>query len=690
MKSAAAASVIAALAQSASASEASTSPVSKVLDLLGSLQAKIISEGETAQKEYDSFAEWCEDRNANVDFEIKTGKSEIASLKATIEEETALASALDTKIEELAASIATDTADLQAATEIRNKENSDFATEEKELVEVVDTLKRAIAILEREMAKGGAAMVQLKQAQTVFAALKTMVDASMFSQADAKQLTAFVQSSQQADEDADADDELTGAPAAAVYEGHSDGIIDTLSGLLEKAETQLADARQKEQTALHNYEMLKQSLDDQIKFANKDTAEAKKNLAASKEKKAVAEGDLSSTSADLAEDEKTKSTLHQDCLTKAQDFEAATKSRGEELKALAEAKKVISETTSGAAALSYGLNQVSFLQLSSGLSSAADLAKFEAVRLVRDLAKQQNSPALAQLASQMASAMHASSDSADPFAKVKGLISDMIEKLESQASSDASHKAYCDEELAESNEKKADKEAEIAKLTTKIDQASSRSAQLKEEVATLQKELSDMAKAQAEADKMRADEKATFTSNKADMDQGLEGIKMALKVLREYYAKDDKAHTAAEGTSSSIVGLLEVVESDFSKGLAEMVSTEEAAQTSYDAATKENQIETATKKKDVEYKTKEYVSLDKAVAADSSDRSGVQAELDAVNEYLGKLEEMCVAKAEPYAERKRRRDAEIEGLKQALEILEGEAVLIQTSKRSLRGVKTHA
>merc|ERR1719310_1614550 len=243
MKSVAAASLFAALVESASASEATTtSPVSKVLELLSSLQAKIIAEGETAQKEYDSFAEWCEDRNANVDFEIKTGKSEIASLKATIEEETALASALDTKIEELAASIATDTADLQAATEIRNKENSDFATEEKELVEVVDTLKRAIAILEREMAKGGAAMVQLKQAQTVFAALKTMVDASMFSQADAKQLTAFVQSSQQADEDANADDELTGAPAAAVYEGHSDGIIDTLSGLLEKAETQLADA----------------------------------------------------------------------------------------------------------------------------------------------------------------------------------------------------------------------------------------------------------------------------------------------------------------------------------------------------------------------------------------------------------------------------------------------------------------
>merc|ERR1719231_697347 len=175
------------------------------------------------------------------------------------------------------------------------------------------------------------------------------------------------------------------------------------------------------------------------------------------------------------------------------------------------------------------------------------------------------------------------------------------------------------------------------------------------------------------------------------MEEGIEGIKKALAVLRDYYAKKDKAHSSADGAAGGIVGLLEVVESDFSKGLAEMVSTEDSSATTYDAATKENEVETAMKKKDVEYKTKESVSLDKAVTADSSDRSGVQAELDAIMEYLGKLEDMCVAKAEPYAERKRRRDAEIAGLKQALEILEGEAVLIQQKKKhSLRGVSRHS
>merc|ERR1719262_1858670 len=124
---------------------------------------------------------------------------------------------------------------------------------------------------------------------------------------------------------------------------------------------------------------------------------AKKDLATSSENKAAAEGELSVTSKDLAEDIETLSTLHHDCMKGAEDFEAETKSRGEELKALATAKKVVIEATSGAADQSYSFLQVSRTQLSSG----TDLANFEAVRFVRDLARQHKSPELAQLATRM-------------------------------------------------------------------------------------------------------------------------------------------------------------------------------------------------------------------------------------------------------------------------------------------------
>merc|ERR1719277_896834 len=132
-------------------------PVEKVMQLLTDLQHKILGEGKEAQKTYEDFAEFCEERSKDLGFEIKTGKAEAADLEATISKENAAIGAFDAQIEELTAAIATDEADLKAATEIRNKENADFVAEEAELSEIISMLKRALAILEREMAKSGSA-----------------------------------------------------------------------------------------------------------------------------------------------------------------------------------------------------------------------------------------------------------------------------------------------------------------------------------------------------------------------------------------------------------------------------------------------------------------------------------------------------------------------------------------------------
>merc|ERR1719190_40677 len=458
------------------------------------------------------------------------------------------------------------------------------------------------------MAKSGASMLQLKNANSITQALSVMVQASMLSSADGQRLTALVQSSQDSQE-GNGDDDVN-APDPAIYKGHSADIIYTLEDLLAKAEDQLATARKTETANLHNFQLLKQSLEDQIKFGNADMAEAKKGIAESAQKQAVANGDLVVTSKDLAADISTLADLHQNCLTKAQDYEAATKSRDEELKALAEAKKAIAETTSGADTIAYGLNQVSFFQLSRRLSSGADLANFEVARFVRDLAQKQRSSALALLASRIASAVRSSAGTGDdPFAKVKGLIADMIAKLEAEAEADATHKAYCDKELAESHEKKDDKTAEIAKLTTKIDQMSARSAQLKQEVAALQQALAELAASQLEMDKLRGEEGELYKKNKADMEAGLQGVKLALKILSDYYSAD-AAHAAAQGAGASIIGLLEVAESDLSKTLAEIIATEEMAANTYTSETKENQIEKAMKDQDVKYKSKEISELD--------------------------------------------------------------------------------
>jgi len=665
--------VLAAVLALECSSASATNPVNKVVQMLSDLEAKIINEGMSAQKVYEEFSEWCEERSRTLGHEIQTGNDEVASLKAAIAKETADSSALTTRIEELTAELAKDTSDLEAAKTIRSKEAGVCANTEKDLLDTTDTLERAIRIIEKEMNKGGASMLQMQNANNLVQVLSTMVDASAISSADESRLNAFIQSSS-------SDDDM-GAPAGSVYESQSGNILDTLNSLLEKAQDQLGEARKTETSNQHNFDQMRQGLEDEISYGKKELAEAKKGLAGSAGEKATAEGDLDVTSKDLADDIKAKSGLHQQCMTTAQNFEAETRSRGEELKALREAKKVIAETTTGATSISY-----SFLQTESRseISSSASLANFEAVRIISDLARKDNSPALAQLAKRMRVAMH--SGAADTFGKVKNLIRDMISKLEEEAEADASRKAWCDRNLADANQRKSEKIAEIAKLTTRIDSKAARSAQLKEEIAELQNGLAKLAASQVSMNKIRKEENAAYVSNKADMEQGLEGVKMALKILGEYYASEAE-HAAAQGAGDSIIGLLEVVESDFSKSLAEIEATEESAVNAYEQQTKENEIEKTTKDQDVRYKTKEAKHLDKDSAELSTDRVTVQAELDATNKLLSQLDTQCIDKAETYEQQTARRAAEIAGLKEALQILNEETAFVQ--KSSLRATRRH-
>jgi chromosome segregation ATPase len=291
---------------------------------------------------------------------------------------------------------------------------------------------------------------------------------------------------------------------------------------------------------------------------------------------------------------------------------------------------------------------------------------------------------LAQLASRASTVLRLGASSGeDPLVKIVNMVEKNIETLENEASKDAKQKAFCDKATATANEKKDEKQSTIEKLSSKLEQMSSHSAELKEEVSALQQSLAELATAQGDMDKLRQKEHANFLKRSPEMQQGIEGVQMALKVIKEYYSKSDKADAA-----NGIVGMMEVVESDFSKSLAEMKVAEQSAQSAYEQETQENKLEKATKEKDVEYKTKERTSLEKASAEMSSDRQGVQTELDAVFDALKSLDEQCIAKPEPYEERKKRREEELEGLKESLEALKSkvspDAALIQLSRSSMR------
>merc|ERR1712064_205416 len=112
------------------------------------------------------------------------------------------------------------------------------------------------------------------------------------------------------------------------------------------------------------------------------------------------------------------------------------------------------------------------------------------------------------------------------------------------------------------------------------------------EFAELQTSLGELAASQAAMTKLRAEEKDAFATNKRDLEDGIEGVRSALGVLRDNNGGADTAHATA-GESGGIIGLLEVIESDFSKNLAEITAAEESAAVTFDRESKENEIEKA-------------------------------------------------------------------------------------------------
>mmetsp|Transcript_68427 Transcript_68427/g.193239 ORF Transcript_68427/g.193239 Transcript_68427/m.193239 type:complete len:708 (+) Transcript_68427:56-2179(+) len=675
-------------------------PLGKVIDLIDELAAKVTKDGEVEAKAYAEYIEWCDDAAHNAQFAIEDATKQKSQLEAKIGELTSDISVADSKIGELAGAIATGETDLKNAALIREKEAADFAEGEKELVDGVETLGHAIGVLEKEMAKNPAALAQVDttQADKTLQALSVVLDAASFAGTDKRKLQSMLQAQQ---ETAD-DDAAPGAPAAATYKSHTGGIFDVLEDMKEKAEGQLADLRKAESNTKHNYDLLRTSLEAQKDADTKDMKEQQAAKAEAEEDKATTEGDLEITIKTLTSSSEELATAHSSCMTVAADHEATIAARTEELKTIAEAKEILVDTSSGAVSQTY-----SFLQLSSGLrlQNRADLANSEVVTVVLQLAQRHHSAALAQLASRIAAvAKYGATNGEDIFGKIKGLISDMIAKLEKEAQEEATEKAYCDEEQAKTEAKKSELDDDIAKLTSKIDQDAAKSAQLKEEVRVLEGELAALTKEQAEMDKIRLDTSADYTVAKKDLELGLGGLRKALRLLRDYYGgaaliQDDKFgafmqqpaapehHGKSAGAGSSIIGILEVCESDFASNLAKEEQEEADAASTYDKVTQENKITMATKEQDVKYKTQASKSLDSTVAELSSDRATTGSELSAVLEYYGKIKERCIAKPETYEVRKASREAEIEGLKKALATLNDETAFLQRKNRhhSMRG-----
>jgi len=702
---------------------AETNPVQKVIELLTQLQGQCISEGEQAKRTYDDFVNWCSRTAQEKQHEIQIASAQQDQLEAEIQQAESIVEQDNSRIGELSGSIATDEADLKAATMLREKENQDFEETDKELVDTIDTLNRAIGILERQRQQGGAGAVFLqKPTQGMLAftqAIGGLIDAANILTVDDRAVLKKLIQDQQGGDSGDSDDESAELPSAEsmlqgqasqsqpstpAYTSNTGGIIETMESFQEKAEAAQTEGRRKEAAQKHNFDLLKLSIENKLTTENRELDETKQDLALQQEKKATGEGDLEVTRKDLASDQAYLSNLQQDCMDRAVTFQSDMTNRQQELTALAQAKKVIQQQTGGAISHTYSFLQVSATSKSQVASLTPQIRQgVLAWQGLTQLAKTTQSVALAQLSNRLASAIRTSAQAghqSDPFEKVKSMIKTMIQKLTQEAQEEENQKAFCDREMGHTEEQRKYKEKSIEELTTKIEKSSADSARLKEEIATLSQELADLEKAQAEAARIRQEENAGFVQASGAIKMGLTGIQTAMSILRQFYGgggaasmvqvqtganlADSMGAAAAAsvqaasqdsqptGAAAGIIGMLEVVESDFSKNLAEVEQEEDQNAGEFDKLSQENKMTKAMKETDIKHKTSESTSLDKRASELSSDRSQIQDELDAVLEYYEKLKPQCITKPDTYEERKSRREKEVSGLEHALELLETE------------------
>jgi len=656
------------------ASASSVSPVQKVIQLLDELKGKVEADLAAEEKAMEEYTAWCDEESNSKEDAITSSKRTIDDLSATMEDAKGTIATLTSTVEDLTSKISASESDLADATKIRSKENKDFLAAEKELVGTVDGLDRAVVVLKRNMAFMQAGNFPKKEMSLLATSLQKIIEASWVNEHDRKVVQSLLQTQ-------DSDEDLSFQPQATTseYTSQSGGIVDTLEDMREKAEESLSSTRKDEMEAAHAFALLKQSLEDEISVSKKQLSQATLQKSTTEEELHAAEEELTTTKKVLADDESYLAELKESCTAKATAWSIRQKDAGEETAAIEKAKEI----------LSTGVKV--FLQTSSMTRTKDEdvetaQRRASAVRTLRALAKKYNTFGLLELS------MSAKSD---PFGKIRGLIESMIAKLTKEAAEEADLKSFCDEETAESKKKQADLTAKLDKTNARISKAVAAKAKLTEDIKILEEQIAEIDAADAEATKIRGEEHEEYLKSSKDLKDSAEAVAKAISVLTEYYSSASFVQTkAAEepefasnkgDIASTITSMLEVAESDLSKLLAETEAGESSALAAFEELTKENKVSKATKMADAKGKAQEVKSTDVALSNYKEDKTSLTSELDAVMAYLDKLKPQCETKVMSYAERKAKREAEIEGLKEALTIL-SETALLQV-KSTLRGAR---
>jgi hypothetical protein len=653
------------------ASRARVAPVEMVLRMLNEMKTKGASMLEEEKKAFRTYSQWVDDQTTELGFEATTAQRKIEDLVSFASKADSDVSKLKRAIGDLDADIARLEADKKAATDIRTQDHNEFLKNEADFSESVDALDRAIEVVSKQAYDRPQAQALLQQMSSTVPGMR-------------KVFASFLQ--EQA-----ASTGVDGAPEVAGYKSQSSGVLSILESLLDKFKAQLDDLVTDESNKAHYFDLELIHLKNTIEQSNADRSERIAAKASLAEASAQAKSELAETRASLAENQKFVSDMKTTFQSKSATFKQNQKVRVEELEAIAQAIKIIS---SPEVADSYS-NRVKLVQIAATSANARPFALLQTLRndnraSMRERAAELLQRHAAAASSRDLSALSAKILAATPFAKVIEMIEDMLARLKEQAEAEASHKQWCDEQLKTNKLKREKETASVERLMAQSDAQGVQIEKMTQELATLAAEQERLTKSMAEASAMRQAEKKENTAIVADAQAGVTAVKNALVVLREFYAKQTallqmgssegrqvpelETYGGMSGEKTGVVGMLEVIESDFARLEADTKASEAQAAREYDSFMADAR-EDKQSKHDQEVKTS--LAKDQKQFEQTQTRKElalVEEELAAANKYYASLKPSCLEVHVSYEERAARRKEEIAALKEAYSILSEKSV----------------
>merc|ERR1719182_193065 len=680
--------------------------VDKVVSMLEDLQLQVLAEGEAEAATYNKFACFCKTTQKEKSEAIKTGKDDKASLSADIKKLSKERDDLDVKIAKLAAAIKDAEKAMKKATKKSDAALKVYTTNAADLKAALYALTEAIKVLKSSKTPS---LVQLQSIGKTVQQAALMADALGLGGASVQKAATFFL--QQGDVPVEMED----------YKFHSSGIIETLEKLLNDFRKTKADVDADEVERVQTYDMFMQDKTDYVKAKTLEMEEAKKTRDQKIEDIGTASQELTTVSAQLLDDMEYLDELNTVCSEKAKTWDQRTKLRANELTAITQATGIVKATVAEKTQSS----TIRFAQTASVLHIADAVASsdsaMEAIEAEAESSEadeplgflqrrsvQKHDPASTDGGRQMIISLLkgkgqelkstlltslASRISADPFAKIKKLIQELIERLLQEAANKANQKGWCDKATADATQKRTYAADEIESLNAKMAKLEALGAKLKEEITTLEEELKVLKEKVSEAEKNRSEEKSENAKTVLEAKAGLDAVKMAIDILDKFYktaAKEEvsyslsqgpmddapetafktgEAYTGAGAESGGIIGMMEVIQSDFERTISETKQAEAESEQDHLAFMTESGKSKA--EKDMAVKEKKRLDGETSTSFDDAEDS-LSAQTKILVSQIQQLIELkaaCVDTGMSYADRVAMREQEIASLKKALCIL---------------------